>query len=172
MTFVIQPCFPEDAPGLAATMMGARLTDPHWRCLWDDPSAKGIIPGATKRLPWNLVTGTETKRHQKVIDVDTGQVVGYSRWSLPKTLAKKGDVWLEAQVAEGTPTDRAAYEKQYQENTRNGQAIGLKVGEMMDYRSAPLEEADARITANGPFLSKMHTDISVAGGLLITLSSS
>ncbi|KUM59858.1 hypothetical protein ACN42_g7275 [Penicillium freii] len=153
MSFVIQPCLPGDAPGLAATMMGARLTDPHWRCLWDDPSAERIIPGAIKRLPWNLVTNTETKRHQKVIDVETGQVVGYSRWSLPPILAKKGDVWLEAQVAEGSIADRAAYEKQYQENTRNGQPIGIKVGEMMNYRSAPLEEADARITAAGPFLT-------------------
>lgn len=164
MAFVIKPCFPEDAPGLAATMMGARLTDLHWRCLWDDPSVGRIIPGAIERLPWNLVTGTETKRHQKVIDVETGQVVGYARWCLPPILAKKGDVWLEAQVAEGTSADRAVYEKRYQENTRNGQPIGLKGGEMMRYRSAPLEEADARIVSDGPFLSKMHTDISLTGG--------
>jgi hypothetical protein len=91
-------------------------------------------------------------------------VVGYSRWILPPILAKKGDVWLEAQVAEVPPANRAAYEKQYQENSRSGQPIGLKVGEMMDYRSGPLEEADARITADGPFLSKMHTDISLVGG--------
>ncbi|KGO41750.1 Acyl-CoA N-acyltransferase [Penicillium expansum] len=153
MPFIIQPCFPEDAPGLAATMMGARLTDHHWKCLWDDPSAERIIPGAIERLPWNLVTGTETKRHQKVIDVETGQVVGYARWSLPPILVKKGDVWLEAQVAEGTPADRIVYEKRYQENTRNGQPIGLNPGEMMRFRSAPLEEADARIMSDGPFLT-------------------
>ncbi|CAI7611533.1 unnamed protein product [Penicillium glandicola] len=153
MAFVIQPCFPEDAPGIAATMMLARLTDPHWTCLWENPSAESIIPRAIERVPWNLVTGTETKRHQKVINVETGQVVGYARWYLPPMMAKKGDVWLEAQVAEGTPADRGVYEKQYRENTQNGQPIGLKGGEMMSYRSAPLEEADARIMSDGPFLT-------------------
>ena len=164
MAFIIQPCFPEDAPGLATTMMGARLTDPHWRCLWENPSTESIIPGAIKRIPWTLMTSTETKRHQKVIDVETGQVVGYARWSLPPAMAKKGDVGLEAQVAEMTPADRAVYEKQYQENTQNGQHIGLKGGEMMSYRSRPLEEADARIMLGGPFLSKMHTDLSSLDG--------
>ncbi|KAJ5199672.1 Acyl-CoA N-acyltransferase [Penicillium cf. griseofulvum] len=153
MAFIIQPCFPEDAPGLAATMMGARLTDPHWRYLWENPSAESIIPGAIKRVPWTLMSSTETKRHQKAIDVETGQVVGYARWSLPPIMAKKGDVWLEAQVAERTSADRAMYETQYQENTRNGQPIGLKGGEMMRYRSRPLEEADARIMPGGPFLT-------------------
>ncbi|KAJ5951856.1 Acyl-CoA N-acyltransferase [Penicillium vulpinum] len=153
MAFVIQPCSPEDAPGLAASMMRARLTDPHWKCLWEDPSAENIIPRAIKRLPWTLTTNREIKRHQKAIDIESGQVVGYARWSLPPTLAKKGDVWLEAQVTEGTPADRAVYEKQYQENTRDGQPIGIKGGEMMRYRSAPLEEADARIMLDGPFLT-------------------
>ncbi|KAJ5355864.1 Acyl-CoA N-acyltransferase [Penicillium concentricum] len=153
MAFIIQPCCPEDAPGLATTMMGARLTDPHWRALWESPSPESIIPRAIERVPWTLMTGTETKRHQKVIDVETGQVVGYARWSLPPILASKGDVWLEAKVAERTPADRAAYEKQYQENSRNGQPIGLKGGEMMRYRSAPLEAADARIMPGGPFLT-------------------
>ncbi|KAJ5177559.1 Acyl-CoA N-acyltransferase [Penicillium coprophilum] len=153
MAFIIQPCFPEDASGLATTMMGARLTDPHWRFLWEHPSAESIIPKAIERVPWTLMTSRETKRHQKVVDLETGQVVGYARWSLPPIIAKKRDVWLEAQVEEGTSAERAVYEKQYQENSRNGQPIGLKGGEMMRYRSAPLEEADARIMPGGPFLT-------------------
>jgi hypothetical protein len=145
MAFVVQPCFPADAPALATTMMGARLTDPHWSHMWEDPSSKTIISNAIDRVPWNLVTGRDTKRHQKAIDLETGRVVGYARWCLPPDLAKKGDVWLEAQVAEGTPAERAIFEKRYQDSTKNGRLIGIKSGEMMSYRSAPLEAADARI---------------------------
>ncbi|KAJ5770660.1 uncharacterized protein N7511_002711 [Penicillium nucicola] len=152
MSFVIQPCFPADAPGLAATMMGARLTDPHWAHLWEDPSPEDIIAKATDRVPWNLVTGRDTKRHQKVIDRETSQVVGYARWILPTILAKSNDVWLEAQVAEATPADRAVYEEQYLACTKNGRPIGMKGGSMMSYRSAPLEAVDARIMRDGPFL--------------------
>ncbi|KAJ5129036.1 hypothetical protein N7448_002748 [Penicillium atrosanguineum] len=153
MAFTVQPCFPADAPGLAATMMGARLTDPHWANMWEDPNSEDIISKAIHRVPWNLVTGRNTKRHQKAIDLATGSVVGYARWCLPSDLAKKSDVWLEAQVAEGTAAERAIYEKQYQVNTKNGQAIGLKGGEMRNYRSAPLEAVDARIMRDGPFLT-------------------
>ncbi|KAE8548901.1 hypothetical protein TMatcc_010238 [Talaromyces marneffei ATCC 18224] len=134
-------------------MMGARLTDPHWAHLWEDPSSETIIAKATDRVPWNLVTGRDIKRHQKVINRVTGQVVGYARWILPPILAKNNDVWLEAQVAEVTAAECAAYEKQYQACTKNGRAIGMKSGSMMSYRSAPLEAVDARIRRDGPFLT-------------------
>ncbi|KZF21984.1 hypothetical protein L228DRAFT_283185 [Xylona heveae TC161] len=152
MSFAIQPCSPADAPGLAATMMGARLTDPHWVFLWKDPCPQDIIARASERLPWNLISGRDTKRHQKVINVETGKVVGYARWSLPPDLAKAGNVWLEAQVAEPSRVDLEIYEKNFKANTDNGRLIGLKTGAMIGFRSAPLEAADARIMRDGPFL--------------------
>lgn len=158
MSFVIQPCFPADAAGLAATMMGARLTDPHWANLWEeDTSPEDIIAKATDRVPLNLVTGRDTKRHQKVLDHETSQVVGYARWILPPTLAKNNDVWLEAQVAEASPAELAVYKEQYEACTRNGRPIGLKGGSMMSYRSAPLEAVDARIMRDGPFLGTLNS---------------
>lgn len=48
---VVQPCFPADAPGLTATMMGARLTHPHFVILWEDPSSEDIIAKATNWVP-------------------------------------------------------------------------------------------------------------------------
>lgn len=74
MSFAIQPSSAADALGLATTMMGARLTDPHWEFLWEDLNAQEIIAKATLRVPWNLATGRDTKRHQKVIDVETGRI--------------------------------------------------------------------------------------------------
>ncbi|KAJ5647268.1 hypothetical protein N7490_003640 [Penicillium lividum] len=152
MKFAVQPCFPADAPGLAATMMGARLTDPHWATQWeDDVLHSDIITRAVDRVPWNLITGRDTKRHEKVIDVESGQVVGYARWLLPPHLEK--NFWPEAQVAAATSEERARYEKLSQAQTINGRPIGLKSGPEMSYRSAPLEAADERVTRHGPFLT-------------------
>ncbi|KAJ5457657.1 Acyl-CoA N-acyltransferase [Penicillium sp. IBT 31633x] len=166
MPFAIQPCVPEDAPGLAAAIVAARLNDPHWTSLWKDPSAESQIAKTTDCIPWSLVTSTDTKRHQKVIDVESGQVAGYARWCLPPILVTRGDVWLDARVAEGTTADRAAYEKQCQEQTQNGQFKGLKDEDQIRYRTAPVEEADARIRRDGHFLSKMH----IKAGLKLYLS--
>ncbi|KAJ5536516.1 hypothetical protein N7513_009702 [Penicillium frequentans] len=153
MAFAVQPCFPADAPGLATAMMGARLTDPHWVKQWEDNVLpEDIITKAIDRVPWNLINGRHTKRHQKVIDVASGQVVGYARWLLPSHLAKD-DVWQEAQVAEATSDERALFEKLSRAYTKNGRPIGLKSGEEMNYRSAPLEQADERVTRDGPFLT-------------------
>jgi hypothetical protein len=171
MKFMIQPCFPADAPGLAATMMSARLTDPHWANLWEDQSAEQIISKATDRVPWNLVTGRETKRHEKVIDCETNQVVGYARWILPPILAKNDDVWLEAQVAEATSAERTEYQKAYQACTSNGRPVGMKGGSMMSYRSAPLEAVDARIMQDGPFLSMLSYNRTIGGGVLRLINS-
>ncbi|KAJ5948988.1 hypothetical protein N7454_002295 [Penicillium verhagenii] len=154
MSFAVQPCYPADAPGIATTMMSARLTDPHWVKMWEDNISRDeIITGAIGRVPWNLINTRDAKRHQKVVDVASGQVVGYARWMLPPHLAKTGDVWQEAQVAEPTPEDREAYEKLSQAGSRNGRPIGLKGGEAMNYRSAPLEAADERVTRDGSFLT-------------------
>ena len=43
----------------------------------------------------------EQKRHQKVIETESGEPVGYARWLLPPVLAEK-NVWPEAGVAEPT----------------------------------------------------------------------
>ncbi|KAJ5649716.1 uncharacterized protein N7484_003439 [Penicillium longicatenatum] len=153
MTFAIEPCFPADAPGLATAMMSARLTDPHWVKQWEDNVLPNdIITKAIDRVPWNLISGRETKRHQKVIDVRSGEIVGYGRWLLPPHLARN-DVWQEAQVAEVTSDERAVFEKLAQAYTKNGRPIGLKSGAEMNYRSAPLEAADERVTRDGPFLT-------------------
>jgi hypothetical protein len=100
------------------------------------PSSKTIISNAIDRVPWNLVTGRDTKRHQKAIDLETERVVGYARWCLPPDLAKRGDVWLEAQVAEGTPAEHAIFEMRYQGSTKNGRLVGIKSGYELPQRAS------------------------------------
>lgn len=162
MSFEIQPCSAANALGLSTTMMEARLTDPHWAFLWEDPNPQDIIATGALRIPWNLATGRDTKRHQKVIDVETGRIVGFARWILPDCLAKQGNVWLEAQAPEGTQSEREAWQRQYKENTKGGRPIGMKSGELMSYRSAPLEVVDAQIMRDGPFLSNLFLNYLMA----------
>ncbi|KAI9925799.1 hypothetical protein MW887_005605 [Aspergillus wentii] len=135
-------------------MMGARLTDPHWAFLWEDPDPTTLITRATERVPWNLITDRQSRRHEKVVCVETGEVVGYARWTLPAFLAEcEKTVWVEAQIGEPSLEEKSMYKEKFNSTTENGRWIGMKDSAMMDYRSAPLEEADARITQDGPFLT-------------------
>ena len=119
---------------------------------------------AAERIPWNLINGREKTRHQKAIDVENGEVVGYARWYLPPVLTerkKNNDdddddnvVWQEAQVAEPTPEERELFERRFKTVTDNGRIPGLRRDVMM-FRSAPLEVADAKIMKDGPYLSKL-----------------
>lgn len=138
-------------------MMGARFEDPHWLFIWPNPSLEAIVAGAAERLPWNLLSGREKTRHQKAIDLETGEVVGYARWHLPPVLAERKKnsnqvVWPEAQVAEPTPEHREFFESKFKAATDNGRIPGLKK-EVMLFRSVPLEAADAKIMKDGPYLS-------------------
>ncbi|KAK9349842.1 hypothetical protein V1523DRAFT_399773 [Lipomyces doorenjongii] len=152
MIFIVQPCVPGDSQGLAAVMMGARFGDPHWVFLWQDPSLEDITVAAAERLPWNLISGRETTRHEKVIDVKTGEIVGYARWTLPSEWAKK-NIWPEAQVAEPTPENCKLFEKKFQAVTDNGRIRGLKTDGSSAFRSRPLEVVDAKIMKDGPYLT-------------------
>jgi hypothetical protein len=133
-------------------MISARLTDPHWITLWEDPSPEPIIAATTARIPWTLLNGGKVRRHEKII-TETGQVVGYARWILPDHLATD-DIWPQAQVAEVSPDELAMYKTRYEDNSVDGLSAGIRTDGIMAYRGAPLEEVDARIMKDGPFLGK------------------
>jgi hypothetical protein len=155
MAFAEQPVVPADAKGLATTLMSAWYENPHWRFRYEDPSLERLIYYNSERIPWKLVTGRAEKRHQKVIDVETGDVVGYARWLLPPILAEK-NVWPEAAVAEPSSEDRVLFEKKFRAVDSNGDMPGHKTGGMTAFRSRPLEEADSRIMKDGPYLGELQ----------------
>jgi len=39
--------------------------DPPWILIWHDPSLNAITAAYAQRLPWNLFTGTKSKRYQR-----------------------------------------------------------------------------------------------------------
>ncbi|KAH0012073.1 acyl-CoA N-acyltransferase, partial [Aureobasidium melanogenum] len=137
------------APSIANAMVSARWKDPHWAALFrSDVSSSRVTSETAQRLPWNLIAGRASKRHQVAIDNATGEVVAYARWVLPERLASTDPViWPEAQVQKATEEERAEFEKMSKEVTDRGLRMDL-----LEYRSTPLEEIDAKIRESGPFL--------------------
>lgn len=77
MPYVIQPATTSDAPGLARAMMSAFWQDQHWKILWaTDVDLETIISDCAGRLPWNIISGRSVKRHLKVVDTNSGEIVG------------------------------------------------------------------------------------------------
>jgi len=145
MPYKIESVTTKDAPSLSPVMMKAFSHDPHWRLLWAPLSQPlpldSIITSTTARLPRNLITGRMTKRHQKAIDISTGQIVGYARWLLPES-APPSLQWPEAQVAEPSEVEK------------DGKLKGLNY-EVMDKLSPLLEEAEEEILKGGDYLSTL-----------------
>ncbi|KAJ0306302.1 hypothetical protein COL5a_003711 [Colletotrichum fioriniae] len=126
-------------------------TDTHWRALWKPTPLNEIIEGATARMPHRLAGGREKKRHQKAVDDDNGEVVGYARWIL---LGDDDRIsWPEAAVR-GLKQDEAdEFRAAFQANTDGG-SISDKDGKLQAALGLPLEETEiaAMRSQEGPFL--------------------
>lgn len=75
--------------------------------LWVDRTLESIISDAIKRMPRNLVTDRAVRRHEKVVDVANGRVVGFARWILPPS---HSDGWLEAQIEDVTEKEKKEFD--------------------------------------------------------------
>lgn len=150
MPYVVQPVHPAEAPSLARAMMSAFYEDKHWILLWPNMSQDQIIDGCTQRLPWNLVKKRSNKRHQKVVDKGTGEIVGYARWILPKEFEH---IWPEAQVPEPTAEEYELYESRWKAATVNGRSKGSNTAMVVEM-SSPLDEAEEKIVQDQPLLCK------------------
>ncbi|KAI0123300.1 acyl-CoA N-acyltransferase [Xylariales sp. AK1849] len=87
-TYKIEGCTVNDAAALARNNMSAWWTDPTWLLNWEDRTLEDITVQCTKRMSTMLLKDRTQKRHQKVVDAETGTVVGYSRWILPYCRAR------------------------------------------------------------------------------------
>ena len=95
----------DDAAGLAKSNVTAFYEETWWRILFPPTRTReSLIQAVTARSPRNLLTARDVRRHQKVVDSATGELVGYARWILPESLAHE---WMEAQV----PSVSEAYER-------------------------------------------------------------
>jgi hypothetical protein len=102
-------------------------------------------------IPWNLINRRAEKRHLKAIDVETGELVGYARWLLPPILADK-NVWPEAAVAEPAQRSVNSLKRMIEPRKSMTQCLKKKTDGVVEFRSKPLKDAEARIMKSGPYI--------------------
>jgi hypothetical protein len=152
MSYTIEPVSVEDAPGLSKAMMSAMYRDPHWALLFGSKPLQDIIDDCTQRLPKALSSNREERRHQKVVDQSTGEIVAYARWILPE--GAHGMEWLDAQVCEASREEMDRYEKAFEAVTTAGRKIRGMNMEMGSFLGKKLHEEENLAMANGTYLSR------------------
>ncbi|KAI2479895.1 acetyltransferase [Pyrenophora tritici-repentis] len=145
MIYTIQPVKPADAAGLAETMMRAFYQDAHWASLWKGITLDSIISDCARRLPWNLVKVISTKRHRKVVEDATGDIVGYARWIIPDGCT---DEWAEGVVVEIDSESSRVYKEDFRSVTEDGKIRGLD-HPVVDELSEAIEKAEAKVLGTG-----------------------
>jgi GNAT superfamily N-acetyltransferase len=137
--FVLNPCSIEDAVGLAKVHISAFWTDPTWVVIWKGKTLEYVTEQCARRMPHTLVLDATHRRHQKVIDTQTGAVVGYARWTLPELDTEDvTSIWPTARV---TPvTEEKALEAE-----REFSAADCSFDHSLDELDKPIDEIMAKI---------------------------
>jgi hypothetical protein len=143
--YKIEGCTASDAAALARNNMSAYWTDSTWRLNFKNRTLDDIIEQCTKRVPMNLLSDRAQNRHQKVVDTETGAVLGYARWILPDRLTGE---WLGAQ----TPAVSAREEKEYQE--LHSSAVWIRREDGQPSLGKPLSDIMERLMSVKEYLGK------------------
>ncbi|KAF9731296.1 hypothetical protein PMIN06_010782 [Paraphaeosphaeria minitans] len=110
----ITHCVVEDGPAMAKNNFSAFWEDPNWSYIWKDTTLEDIIRLGADRYPRQLIQNRDTLRHTKVVDSETGALLGYARWKLPEKYTKHEDgspVWPEGQVPDVSDEQKDEIEK-------------------------------------------------------------
>lgn len=158
MSYIVQSVDVDDAPGLARAMFSAWWENPHWRALWaKDMDLETLINDCAERIPWNLISDRSLKRHLKVVDANSGEIAGYSRYILPES---HPGVWHDARITEPSTEERLRYEKNFKQATPNGRMKGMNY-EMLSKLGEPLEQAERTVLKKtGPCFGQSESPIS------------
>ncbi len=116
--------------------------------IWpDDAQLPFLTAQMAKRLPARvLLLSRETRRHEKAVDNDTGDVIGYARWILPERF--KGE-WLDAIVEDvgeekrkelDMQADEAWWKPGEHEGAVNTDVLDEEIGKARDRAMKELEE--------------------------------
>lgn len=142
--WTIRNCTVDDADALALNNGTAFWEEPMWRMMWPkDKSREFIIKSLTNILSNRLISDRETTRHQKLVDADTGTLLGYSRWRFPEATTE----WSDAQVP-----DIDAEQRQKIEETAD--STWWEPREDLEPLDRKNEEVRDRILAVKPYLSE------------------
>ncbi|KAK8063946.1 hypothetical protein PG996_008598 [Apiospora saccharicola] len=110
--YEVRRCTVADAPGLAHNNMGAFWESPGYQLLWTGRTLEYVTANAAQRMPRLLLSDRVRRRHQLVVDEETGRIVGYARWILPDRLAAEGE-WLDAQTLAVTPEEEQGFARAF-----------------------------------------------------------
>lgn len=103
-------CSVDDSKQVATCHTSAFWTETWWRMLWPEKTLDALIAIVATRTPRNLLQMRDVRRHQKVVDTESGDIVGYARWVLPKSHAGK---WPEAQTPDVDDETRQRFQKEF-----------------------------------------------------------
>lgn len=144
-TYKLQPhCTVEDAAGVAKTNVSAFWTQTWWRILFV-ATEETVVAKVTARAPHNLLAQRNVRRHQAVVDVATGDIVGYARWILPQSHAAE---WTEAQTPNVSDEERKRFKDAFDD-------CQLPFGEHQDEMDAlddPIHENKDEVAPKGPYM--------------------
>ena len=104
---LVTNCTAADGNGVGINNVSAFWDEDWWEMMWVGKTREDMIEVVSKRSPRNLLRDREIRRHQKVVDATTGEMVGYARWLVPSTHTS---CWLDAQ----TPAVSTAEDQEYQ----------------------------------------------------------
>lgn len=106
---LVTHCTVEDAVGLSHAKIESFVKEPWWTSEFPPDRTETILESMILREPYNQLMARNIRRHQKVIYVPTGEIVGYSRWFVPSP-----EDWLEAQTPAVSEEEEETWKIQYQ----------------------------------------------------------
>lgn len=134
------PCRVEDGLQIAQSQVSAFFEEAWWRLSWTDRTRESLIQSIADRSPKNLLTKREVRRHQKIVHLETGDIVGYARWILPES---HKDAWLEAQTPDVSDEQKEAFAKRHAETDWNPREDNDKLDDHIDgWREKHKQEMD------------------------------
>lgn len=112
--FAISQCTFEDAEAIGRVNVNSFWTDDNWVLLWRGKTKEYVASQSARRSAQNLSKDDTYRRHQKVVDLSTGRIVGYARWVLPETGLKNPECqWPSAKVPEYTKEQKIQAVREY-----------------------------------------------------------
>jgi hypothetical protein len=158
--FKVVPCTLDDALAIARNNISAFWEDKNWVLMWTrkNKSCEYVISQSMHRWPYNLTKDPIHRRHEKVVDVDTGELVGFAVWILPEASGageekdradkkESGELWPEACGPEVDDETRELLKKKYDE-------ADWEYDQAMDVLDPPVNELKKRLKGDKRWLGE------------------
>jgi hypothetical protein len=146
--FEIISCSIDDGPAIAKANISAFWRDPTWVVIWPGKTLEYVIAQYSRRMPYTLLLDRAHRRHQMVVDTETGVIVGYTRWTLPELDGLDMETfWPMARVPGVTQNQEREAEAEYS-------AADYAFDRSLDELDRPLDDIMDRLTRQKKHVGK------------------